>query len=271
MSNHFNFDSTMIVSEADNIKSIAAPLKLLGIDGFFYMRIYPDNKILDLTTDLEWGKLFFDNLYQNKYKPEDLYQHMCFTENVSLWANNPHNVIWQEGEKYFNIGNGVSIFRNKQEYTAVYSFYSKNSNYQMNNFYVNNLDVLDRFINYFEDRAATIINRQSRNVIVLPEYYATAVSDTLDGEKNIEIFMSNISSEGGLNKYDIFQKLSSRQKECLKWICMGKTAEEIGIILGCSHRTIEAHIKNIKDHLGCSRITEVIYFLIKNKLIDKYI
>lgn len=269
---YFKFGNTMMVREAESVKSIAAPLQLLGIEGFFYMRIYPDNRILDLTTDLQWGELFFNNLYQEKYKPSDLYQHMCFTENVSLWVNNPQNLIWQEGKEYFNVGNGISIFKKHPEHTNIYSFYTKSNNHKINNFYVNNLDVLDNFINYFEERAATIIQKELQNSLILPTNYIADNNDEPKEQKILETFLSDISIEKATKgKLKGFQQLTARQKECLQWVCMGKTAEEIGIILGCSQRTVEAHINNIKLKLNCTRITQIIYLAIKHGLIDKFI
>lgn len=38
--------------------------------------------------------------------------------------------------------------------------------------------------------------------------------------------------------------LSSRERECLRWVSMGKTAWETASILGLSQRTIEFHLKN---------------------------
>jgi DNA-binding CsgD family transcriptional regulator len=106
----------------------------------------------------------------------------------------------------------------------------------------------------------------------VPENYINVNNDEPKEQKVLQTFLSNISinklSKGKMRE---FQQLTSRQKECLQWVCMGKTAEEIGIILGCSQRTVEAHINNIKIKLDCTRITQIIYLAIKHGLIDKYI
>ena len=44
-------------------------------------------------------------------------------------------------------------------------------------------------------------------------------------------------------------KLTSREREVLHWAASGKTFEEIGIILGISRRTVEAHIYNAMKKL----------------------
>lgn len=44
--------------------------------------------------------------------------------------------------------------------------------------------------------------------------------------------------------------ITNRQLECLYWVQHGKSAKDIGGILGISSRTVEGHIIKICDHLG---------------------
>lgn len=52
----------------------------------------------------------------------------------------------------------------------------------------------------------------------------------------------------GANK--ICTYLTQREKECLAWICEGKTTWEISKILGRSERTISFHLTNLQAKLG---------------------
>jgi DNA-binding CsgD family transcriptional regulator len=45
-------------------------------------------------------------------------------------------------------------------------------------------------------------------------------------------------------------EVTGRQLECLAWAGEGKTAIEIGIILGISARTVEGHLAKVCDALG---------------------
>ncbi|MHB8283091.1 MAG: response regulator transcription factor [Caulobacteraceae bacterium] len=45
-------------------------------------------------------------------------------------------------------------------------------------------------------------------------------------------------------------KITPRQRECLKWMCAGKTDEEIGFILGISAATAHNHIEAAKRAMG---------------------
>ncbi|MDP3749526.1 MAG: helix-turn-helix transcriptional regulator [Phenylobacterium sp.] len=44
--------------------------------------------------------------------------------------------------------------------------------------------------------------------------------------------------------------VTNRQLECLYWVQHGKSAADIGGILGISSRTVEGHLLKICDHLG---------------------
>ena len=47
--------------------------------------------------------------------------------------------------------------------------------------------------------------------------------------------------------------ITGRQLECLAWVAEGKSAIEIGMILGISGRTVEKHIAKICATFGVSR------------------
>jgi len=44
--------------------------------------------------------------------------------------------------------------------------------------------------------------------------------------------------------------ITARQLECLAWVQEGKSASDIGGILGISSRTVEGHLLKLCNHLG---------------------
>jgi ATP/maltotriose-dependent transcriptional regulator MalT len=56
-----------------------------------------------------------------------------------------------------------------------------------------------------------------------------------------------------------FRQITERQLECLAWVQEGKSATDIGGILGLSGRTVEKHIIKVCGHLGVkTRIQAVV-------------
>lgn len=48
----------------------------------------------------------------------------------------------------------------------------------------------------------------------------------------------------------VYRLITERQLECLSWVQQGKSATDIGSILGLSGRTVEKHIIKVCGHLG---------------------
>jgi LuxR family transcriptional regulator, activator of conjugal transfer of Ti plasmids len=59
--------------------------------------------------------------------------------------------------------------------------------------------------------------------------------------------------------------LSPRESECLEWAAQGKSAWEIGRILGISRRTAAFHLDNAKAKLGVHSICQAVASLIASK------
>lgn len=59
----------------------------------------------------------------------------------------------------------------------------------------------------------------------------------------------------------IWQKastLSARERDCLKYLLMGKTAKETALLMKISFRTVEYYFENIKDKMGCYSKRELV-------------
>ncbi|MCK1345142.1 LuxR family transcriptional regulator [Bradyrhizobium sp. 188] len=56
-------------------------------------------------------------------------------------------------------------------------------------------------------------------------------------------------------------RLSRREIECLKWASRGKSAWEIGCILGISRNTAASYLENAKEKLGVRTIAQAVTYL----------
>jgi DNA-binding NarL/FixJ family response regulator len=61
--------------------------------------------------------------------------------------------------------------------------------------------------------------------------------------------------------------LTPRQREILQLVAQGKTAKEVGAILGLSARTVESHKYELMKALGVERSAELVQFAVKHGLI----
>ncbi|MBK0327020.1 LuxR family transcriptional regulator [Rhodobacteraceae bacterium F11138] len=60
----------------------------------------------------------------------------------------------------------------------------------------------------------------------------------------------NVMQTGVLTKALSTPALSSREKEILQWVAVGKSQQDIGDILSISHRTVEVHLRSGREKLG---------------------
>nr|WP_316629448.1 helix-turn-helix transcriptional regulator [uncultured Brevundimonas sp.] len=51
-------------------------------------------------------------------------------------------------------------------------------------------------------------------------------------------------------RFLVGKQITARQLECLAWVQQGKSASDIGGILGISSRTVEGHLGKLCEHLG---------------------
>lgn len=72
-----------------------------------------------------------------------------------------------------------------------------------------------------------------------------------------------------LNKHDFFQipKLTPRETEFLKWLAIGKTMEEISIIMNISYRTCVDYSEKLKKKFKCFSKGQIISLAITKNMI----
>ena len=59
-------------------------------------------------------------------------------------------------------------------------------------------------------------------------------------------------------------KLTKREKEVLKLISEGLTAKEIGVKLGVSKRTVDAHTSNMQNKSGANNSVRLVMWAVEN-------
>ena len=67
---------------------------------------------------------------------------------------------------------------------------------------------------------------------------------------------------------DAFDKLTERQKQCLRLVAAGKRSKTIGAALGISHLTVNQHIEAATARLGASGREDAAERLIRHERED---
>ena len=246
LKNHFALTS------ANEVNDICRPLKDIGITYFNYLKIYKDGSRELLTNNAPWIDHFYKNALYLTAGVVDV-EHLL-PKGYFLWfvldLNDP---AYSQGQESFNIDNGVSFVIKRDEITYLYIFASTKDNMHINNFYIRNVDLFRRFIQYFHDRGSDLIKQAKSNKIVLPQQQIIN-SNRL---KNIEIPSNVRRSFYKKTKMDKFYLLdvsddlylTPKQAEVATYLVVGATAKQCARQLGISYRTVETYIEEIKQKI----------------------
>ena len=108
--------------------------------------------------------------------------------------------------------------------------------------------------------------------VAAPDELLTAVDAALAGKTFVTPGLADHLA-GHLRRdaeraWDPAGSLTPRQREILQLVAKGRTAKEIGAILGISARTVESHKYELMEALGLERSAELVQFAVKHGLIE---
>lgn len=196
----------------------------------------------------------------------------AITENhllsLDMYPNNP---AFKCAYEKFDIRYGFLMPFIDKSYKEVFYFSTTSSDPSIFNFYLQNIDNLKLFKCYFKEQAANLIKKSERkklptikdyiinNENLLPKNYLNLLPDEI--KKSL---FSDINFKRYYLIHDIDERyLTMAEYQCAIWLIKGKSAREISIILGTSHRTIETHLINMKNKFECNKLPQLIYNLVK--------
>jgi DNA-binding CsgD family transcriptional regulator len=240
-----------------------------GITHFTYVKIYNDGSRCSLSTNAEWTESFFKNkFYMLASHETDINK---FKSGYLLWlaANETDQKVISFSREFHNIDNGITIIERQASSCDFYHFGSTRDNYKIINFYINNIDLLNKFILYFKDKASKLITEAKNNKIILPDikkpFYNKVLSKFKDENSANFLEMCKINriffEDNGLLQY-----LTKREFDCLLDLIQGKTAKEIARKLNISSKTVEYYLGKVKIKLGCYTRAQLIHKALEKKL-----
>lgn len=258
----------IFTTSSKDIEQICLPLEKVGISFFVYCRIYPDRKRLFLCNKPRWSENFLlkycQNLYQESSEIEENIKHNLFIVPEMY----PNINTFQDAKGLLGLRSGIIVPIYYAKYKEVCYFASEKLNSYQNNYYMDNIDMLLRFINYFKHKANRIIILAEKSTVDPPN--SMPILDTqneklnFDQKINKEQFMSEIKPKQLYLPFDKNQTpITNREYQCLKLIVEGKSSKEIGRYLKISPKTVENFIEKIKIKFNCRKISQLIYNLAK--------
>ncbi len=251
-----SLNNQLFYDAEESVKKIIAPLtKLSGITFFSYGINYSEKKSLSLSTHPAY--------LVEKYKAQfPLYGFYL----QPGWHHGDSYIVSKEQEllNLANIGTHISFIIQHQDKSEIFSFGASADNDRFNAFYLNNLNLLKKFTQYFLNESTALIKQAQQQLINVPEKMLMEFPI----RNNKEFYQSpDVSKFIDMLHYP-FNMLSERELACLKYIIDGYTHTEIGKIFRLSPRTIDCYINRVKAKLKCENKTDIIKIAKKHGIVE---
>ena len=120
-------------------------------------------------------------------------------------------------------------------------------------YFINNYDIFNKFINYFVIQGQAIIKQcEASKIKLFPELGSQPPQNTVKP-------VDSLSDEKPLFVYSINGiMLSKPEYDCLQHMAHGKRAKEIAKVLSISYKTVQTYIDRIKIRFACSHKSQLI-------------
>ncbi len=242
----------------NNIYTFCKPfLEATKLNGLEFCRIYNDTSRINLSTSPAWLEFFYTH---KLYLTAKLQRHPdCYQSGAYLWLHWDKSCIsYQQcgklAEDYFNFSNGISIIRKNAAYCDIFQLVASKENLAANEFYIHNLDLINKYINYFlSDPIGLIVNAQKQ-----PFYLTYPAEFNIHSEYHDllnALLTTNFIPKSNLRL--TMDQLTTREKQCIYWLANGLAVPTIAERLQLSSRTVEKYVVSLKNKLACSNLFQL--------------
>ena len=263
------------LNHAADLKEICKPLEKLGITYFAHVQFTRKDKFSAIANSPEYFKFYFENGYYD------------YDVHANTPLDSQRYVLWDHMAKFgktnemfkiafdFGLCHTITIIQKEEKVDNYYHFSTNRDDESMNDFYVQHIDLLEKFIRYYQEKVLLCdrIGRaydlhcvkgqqQSQSTIDynLPEHLSN---------NDIKFYLCEIEQANHKAEFSetIFQ-LSRREHQCAFLLLQGKTSKEIAEVLHISPRTVEVYFERLKSRFGSKNKIHLARHLMEAELLD---
>lgn len=256
------------------LKNKCAPLfSYLPMKNFSYVEIQASGNFIILSSNLK---------FYEEYIKRDYYRHTPF--NLLSEFGTPGYYITDYGisahssqqssavNQYrlllddFNYGHTLLIsklgFEGNNAICRIYSFEAEKRNTNINQCYMNNIDIIEKFIGYIDKNLLTIRSAITQSNVSTQEQiqFNQLFNASINTASKILAKKRRLLSR--IHFIDTNSNIpTTREMEVLLWYAKGKTAHETGVMLGISQRTVEKYFERMRKKFNCSNKSQLLSLL----------
>lgn len=239
-------------TETEEIKSICKPLEMFNISTFANARINSANEFSSICNYPDCLTHYLEQEYHMadisaKNAELDIGPYLMW--DLTTARGKTQEMLNSAAE--FDYKHIFTIIKQRQNHTDYYHFGTHINSPAINQWYINNIDKLELFIDYFNNKLSMSKELHHAHEItfpvISPEQCQIEAIDDSTKLHNTE-FIKEITCD----------YLSPRQYQCIELLIKGYSAKQIAIELDISYRTVEDHINSIKIKLQAQNKADLI-------------
>jgi LuxR family quorum-sensing system transcriptional regulator SolR len=233
-------------------------IKKLDLGMFCYHKVYKDFSEIMFSNQTRWAEYYYkENFLSANYLKNFLADKFQFF----IWPSENKIITLDAVRNVCDVHQGISLFFSDGEILQIFGFATKKENPFALNMLVNSIDLLKNFCLSLIKNLEPMIARCNTQRII------PKIKPKLD----LQIFHDKQNELGENSMRQIIKNFlfSPREIDCIKKLLIGKTMRETADELFISPRTVETHVENIKNKIGCNKKSELIATLFRNGVAEK--
>jgi DNA-binding CsgD family transcriptional regulator len=250
-----------ITKYSDRIQKVTAPLReRLDVGYFTYHRISgAEGRYTVLVDRPDWAEHYVNARFylEDPYlRHPDVYRSGCCSIQ-SNGAEDYRKRILHDGREIFNLDYSVLLIEKNRDFVEFFGFCASRGTSRLEEVALNCPAFLKAFALYFRKELSSVLQRMQEEAGSLIDLKGADFfkKDPIDPTPRMEALLGELGM-GTLTAQ--LSVLSPQEKKCLQRIGLGKSAKEIALELGLSHRTVESYIDHIRDKTSCSTTRELL-------------
>lgn len=243
-----------IVSATDVVEICQPLFTKTNIVNYVYARIFDNYTCYSLVANANHHIHHFEK----RFAVSPPIPKTMLTEKIYYFLTGNENIPFQQSlydaRSLFNMSSPFFIIDRNYGYYDLHIFFSDANKDQMINYYLNNIDCLEKFNSYFKEKANKLLTEANKHILNIP----------IDMRPTFGGLNKAISDNGScVNFKSNKQLLTVRENQCIEFLSYGFTMKEIAKEMKISPRTVEDYLNNLKIKLGVRRKSEIINALIE--------
>lgn len=256
-----------IDDNCDEVGRICYPLfNKTPLDFFGYVRYYDSGEALYLSSEPDiQSSWILQGLYPTRSELDMFVTFGLKTTYLSPEAPLPlgGEVSPEKYENVIAVAYDHKLFhllyfvKRVSNYYRVCGFGTQKQSKHIINFYISASPFLEKFIPYFEENADHLIEpSQNKGHVVLPIYHMPSISNP--AHEICQDFNHKLDFCEVIGVKKCLSGITNREEECLRLIAHGHTMKTAAKKLEISNRTVEQHLRNVKDKFGLNTKSQLV-------------